>query len=409
MRFIYNIGIGLYYLAALVISPWNRKAKLWISGRKGWQEPLGKAFQPGDRVVWFHCASLGEFEQGRPVIEAIKERSPEYKILLTFFSPSGYEKRKDYEVADHVMYLPLDTARNARRMVKSLPLEMVLFVKYEFWFHFLTRIKKEGVPIYLISGIFRQSQIFFKWYGGWYRRFLDAFTHIFVQQEASRILLGESGLDKVSVTGDTRFDRVKQLVQSDYSNPALEAFASGAQVLVAGSTWEPDEQILEEAYQELPPSVKWIIAPHELSDSHIEKLQKRFPDSVLFTEFGNEIPSDIRVVIVNTIGHLSHLYRYGTLAYIGGGFGKGIHNILEAATYGLPVIFGPKHGRFSEAVELIERGGAFPVSCASELLSTVHQQLENSKLLKTTSGIASNYVSERLGATEKIVKIVCIK
>lgn len=409
MRIIYNIGIGLYYLAALLISPWNQKAKLWIRGRRGWQKDLERVFKQGDRVIWVHCASLGEFEQGRPVIEALKEQCPDHLILLSFFSPSGYEKQLNYKLADHVMYLPLDTARNARRLVKAVPLEMVLFVKYEFWFHFLKRLKKEGVPIYLASGIFRPDQIFFKWYGRWYRRFLDAFTHIFVQEEPSRKLLQHSGINKVSVAGDTRFDRVGQLAETAYSNPALEAFASGAQVIVAGSTWEPDELILQEVFKEISPSVKWIIAPHELSDSHLEKLQKRFPGNVLFTEMGKEITPGTRVVIVNTIGHLSQLYRYGTLAYIGGGFGKGIHNILEAATYGLPVFFGPKHGKFSEAVELAERGGAFPVSGAAELLSTVHQQLGNPKLLKTTSELASNYVVERLGATSQIVEKLCKK
>jgi 3-deoxy-D-manno-octulosonic-acid transferase len=409
MRILYDIGIGLYYLAALMISPWNRKAKQWIGGRRGWRKPLEKAFQPGDRVVWVHCASLGEFEQGRPVIETIKERCPDRKILLSFFSPSGYEKRKDYPLADHVMYLPLDTPRNARKLIDSVPLEMVLFIKYEFWFHFLTRLGKKGVPVYLVSGIFRPDQVFFRWYGGWYRRFLNTFTHIFVQQEPSLRLLKEHGFDRVSVAGDTRFDRVMQLAQSGYSHPALEAFAANSRVIVAGSTWEPDEQLLEEAYNELPSDLKWIIAPHELSASHLEKLQKRFPENLLFTGMGSEIPARVRVIIVDTIGHLSQLYRYGTLAYIGGGFGKGIHNILEAATFGLPVIFGPNFRKFSEAVELSELGGAFIVSGTAELLSTVHQQLGNPDLLKTTSERASNYVSERLGATSKIVQKVCKK
>ncbi len=409
MKFIYNIGIGLYYLLALFISLWNRKARLWVKGRRGWLKPLEKAFHPGDRVVWFHCASLGEFEQGRPVIEALKEKCPDRKILLTFFSPSGYEKRKDYPLADHVMYLPLDKARNARLLVEAVPLEMVLFVKYEFWFHFLTRLKKMEVPVYLVSGIFRPDQVFFKWYGGWYRRFLDCFTYIFVQQESSLLLLKDHGFERVSVAGDTRFDRVSQLPESPYAHPALEAFAAGATVFVAGSTWEPDEQMLEEAFKKLPSHLKWIIAPHELSESHLEKLQKRFPDSVLFTKTGSEIPAHTRVVIVDTIGHLSYLYRYGSLAYIGGGFGKGIHNILEAATYGLPVIFGPNYHKFLEAIELSERGAAFVVSETSDLLSTVHQQLGNPDLLKTTSKVASNYVVERLGATSQIVQKVCKK
>lgn len=409
MRIIYNIGIGLYYLLALLISPWNQKARLWIRGRRGWLGPLEEAFNPDDRVVWFHCASLGEFEQGRPVIEALKEQCPDRKILLTFFSPSGYEKRKDYPLADYVMYLPLDKARNARLLMEAVPLEMALFIKYEFWYHFLTRLKKMEVPVYLVSGIFRPDQVFFKWYGRWYRKILNAFTHIFVQQESSLLLLKDHGFERVSVAGDTRFDRVSQLLTSPYAHPALEAFADGATVIVAGSTWEPDEQVLGEAFKKLPSHLKWIIAPHELSESHLEKLQKRFPESVLFTQTGTDLPAQTRVVIVDTIGHLSYLYRYGSLAYIGGGFGKGIHNILEAATYGLPVIFGPNYQKFSEALELSERGAAFVVYESSDLLSTVHQQLENQDLLKTASETASNYVKERCGATLQVVQKVCKK
>jgi len=409
MRILYNIGIRLYYLAALIISPWNPKAKRWIRGRRNWHKNLEKAFQPGDRVAWFHCASLGEFEQGRPVIEALKERCPEIRILLTFFSPSGFEKQKDFPLADHVMYLPLDTARNARKLVRSVPMEMVVFVKYEFWYHFLSRIKNEGVPVYLASGIFRPGQVFFKWYGGWYRRFLDAFTHIFVQQDASAELLEKHGFSRVSVAGDTRFDRVNELARSPYKNRTMEIFTHKAQVIVAGSTWEPDEIILEEAYRVMSPGLKWIIAPHELSDRHLEKLKNRFPGSVFFTEAEEKMNPDTRVIILNTIGHLSSIYRYGNLAYIGGGFGKGIHNILEAATYGLPVFFGPNYRKFSEAIELTERGAAFPVSGARELLSTIHQQLGNEQLLKTTSGIASNYVIERVGATSRILEKLCKK
>lgn len=409
MRILYNIGIGLYYLLATIISPWNNKAKLWIDGRKGGLKALHKVFDPDDRVVWIHCASLGEFEQGRPVIEAIKENCPDRKILLTFFSPSGYEKRKDFTLADHVMYLPLDTAGNARNLLKSVPVEMALFIKYEFWFHILNRLKKKGVPLYLVSGIFRPGQVFFRWYGGWYRQILKNFTHIFVQQESSLLLLEEHGISNVSVAGDTRFDRVGKLALSAYSNPAMEAFSSDAAVFIAGSTWEPDEQILAEAYRELPSDLKWIIAPHELSRSHLEKIQSRFPGSVFFTEIEDKIMPETRVVIVDTIGHLSYLYRYGTLAYIGGGFGKGIHNILEPATYGLPVLFGPNYLKFSEAVELAKRKGAFVVPGAPELLSTVHQQLKNPSLLKTTSEIVSKYVCEGLGATSRIVQKLCKK
>jgi 3-deoxy-D-manno-octulosonic-acid transferase len=388
---------------AWVISPWNRKAKLWINGRKGWYQELSSAFEPGDRVTWFHCASLGEFEQGRPVIEASHERFQGSKILLTFFSPSGYEKRKNYEGADHVMYLPLDTRKNARRMLESLDLERAIFIKYEFWYHFLQKLKKQNVPTYLASGNFRSGQVFFKWYGHWYRSFLKCFTHIFVQKENSKDLLEGIGFREVSIAGDTRFDRVHELPQSPYRHAAMEGFCSGSIVLVAGSTWEKDEHMLARAYEELPEHLRWVIAPHELSTGHLITLQKRFPGSVLFTELNKEVPEGTRAIIVDSIGQLSYLYRFGTLAYIGGGFGKGIHNILEAATYGLPVIFGPAYHKFAEAVELAELGGAFPVGDEEALLSTVRQQLENPELLKTTSQIAKSFVRERVGATSRIL------
>lgn len=409
MRLLYSIGIRFYWLIATIISPWNRKAKLWLKGRRGWYEKMKRAFDPGQKVIWFHCASLGEFEQGRPLIEAIRERLPAHKILLTFFSPSGYEKRKDYTGADYVMYLPLDTRGNSKKMLELLTLEMVFFIKYEFWYHFLKQLKKEKVPVYLASGNFRADQLFFKWYGGWYRRFLDLFTYIFVQNNDSRELLSGIGFHRVTVTGDTRFDRVQELVNYPFQHPALESFGKDSTVIVAGSTWEKDEKLLAHAFRELSDQVHWIIAPHELSEVHIQSLQERFPGSLLFTELEEEIPEGTRVIIVNTIGKLSYIYRFGTLAYIGGGFGKGIHNILEAATYGLPVIFGPEYGKFTEAVELTALGGAFPVQNESELLFTVRQQLKNPNLLKTTSQIAEDFVSERVGATSQIVQKVCKK
>ncbi|MCK4879083.1 MAG: 3-deoxy-D-manno-octulosonic acid transferase [Bacteroidales bacterium] len=409
MTLLYNIGIRIYWLMAMIISPWNRKAKLWLEGRRGWYEKLKDAIDRDEKVIWFHCASLGEFEQGRPVIEAIRERRPSHRILLTFFSPSGYEKRKDYTGADYVMYLPLDTRRNAKKMLDLLTLEMAFFIKYEFWYHFLQQLRAEEVPLYLASGNFRSDQLFFRWYGRWYRRFLDFFTHIFVQNRDSKELLSGIGFHRVTVAGDTRFDRVHDLLQNQFSHPALERFGKDSTVIVAGSTWEKDEQLLAHAFRELPEEVKWIIAPHELSESHIRSLQERFPGSVLYTEMEEEIPDGTRVILVNIIGKLSYLYRYGAMAYIGGGFGKGIHNILEAATYGLPVIFGPEYRRFSEAVELTSLGAAFPIGSETELLFTVRQQLENPDLLKTTSRIAANFVSERVGATSGMLEKVCIK
>lgn len=409
MGIIYDIGIRLYWLVAWMISPWNRKASLWIRGRRRWQEKLKDAIGPADKVIWFHCSSLGEFEQGRPIIEESKGRFPEHKILITFFSPSGYEKRRDYPGADYVMYLPLDTRSNARQMVNYLSLEMVLFVKYDFWHHFLRRLKREGVPLFLASGNFRSDQLFFKWYGGWYRKFLESFTHIFVQQENSRELLEGIGFTRVTVAGDTRFDRVRKVAETPYIQESLEQFSEGAQVIVAGSTWEQDEQVLEKVYRGLPGDTRWIIAPHELSANHIQRLKKHFPESILFTELKGVLPPAIRVIIVDTIGQLSYLYRFGSLAYVGGGFGKGIHNTLEAAVYGIPVIFGPVYHKFSEAVQLAQLGAGFPVQDEKELLSTILQQLQNPKLLKTSSETARNYVLERVGATSMIMGEVCIK
>ena len=397
------MGIRIYWLVAWVISPWNPKAKRWVQGRKGWFEELTAKFSPGDRVTWFHCASLGEFEQGRPIIEAIRGRFPDSRILLTFFSPSGYEKRKHFEGADHVMYLPLDTRRNARRMIGVLGLERVFFIKYEFWYHFLGKLKQAHIPTYLASGNFRSNQVFFKGYGNWYRKFLSGFSHIFVQNEHSKALLRQIGFLEVTVAGDTRFDRVSVLPRTPYVHEALEKFCAGARVVVAGSTWEQDEQILARAFEKLPGDLRWIIAPHELSPDHLDSLQKRFPDSVLFTQLDGQVPPGTRAIIVDTIGQLSYLYRFGTLAYIGGGFGKGIHNILEAATYGLPVIFGPAYHKFAEAVELAELGGAFPVDGEEDLLSTIHQQLKNQELLKTASKTAQDFVHERVGATCRIL------
>ena len=409
MRIFYNTGIRLYWLSAWILSLWNSKARLWIRGRKGWHENLRKVFTGQDRVVWFHCASLGEFEQGRPVIEAYRERCPGHKILLTFFSPSGYEKRKDYTGADHVMYLPLDTAGNARRLVSSVTLERVFFIKYEFWYHYLNHLKRREIPVFLASGIFRPGQIFFRWYGGWYREFLENFTHIFVQHADSAELLRKFGFQNITVAGDTRFDRVLQVARTPWSHPVLEQFTRDRQVIVAGSTWEADEHMLEHAYRGLDRELRWIIAPHELTDAHLKNLCRRFPEHVLFTELDSGITADTRVVIVNTIGQLSYLYRHATLAYIGGGFGRGIHNILEAATYSVPVLFGPNHTKFLEARELIQMGGAFQVSGEEGLLSTIHQQLHMNRLLKTSSETAGKYVIARGGATLAILDFVCKK
>lgn len=403
MRILYDIGIRIYWLAAWIISPWNPKARLWIRGRRNWKNALESSPLQGGKVIWFHCASLGEFEQGRPVLEEMRRRFPGHRFLLTFFSPSGYEKRKDYAGADHVMYLPLDTARNARCMLRLLDLEMAVFIKYEFWYHFLKRLHRERIPLFLAAGIFRPGQLFFKGYGRWYRRLLRFFTHIFVQQPSSASLLESVGIDRVTVAGDTRFDRVSQVTGSEYQHSALETFRAGRNVVVAGSTWERDEELLRHAFQELPRETGWIIAPHEIRGDQLERLESWFPGAVRFTRLGKEVPEDSRVVLVDTIGQLSFLYRFGKVAYIGGGFGRGIHNILEAATYGIPVLFGPNYRKFAEAVELVEEGGAFPVKDQEAVLATLRMLFTDPALYEERSAVAARFVSRRVGATGRIV------
>ena len=409
MRLLYDIGIRIYWFGIFIASAFNTKARLWIRGRRSWRREIQNQFRDDEEVIWFHCASLGEFEQGRPIIEEVRRLENNLKILLTFSSPSGYEKRKDFAGADLVTYLPLDTRRNARLFIDSIPLRAVCFIKYEFWYHYLRTLKKHAIPVYLASGIFRSEQIFFKWYGKWYRKFLEGFTHMFVQQEATKTLLAEYELHNVTVAGDTRFDRVARIVDTPFKNEAIEKFVDGSTVILAGSTWEPDDKLLAYAYRELPSTFKWIIAPHELSQKHIKQLKSAFRESILYTEIEGDIPEETKVVIVNTIGQLSYLYRFGSLAYIGGGFGKGIHNILEAATYGLPVVFGPKFGKFSEAIDLVNLKAAFPVHSKEELLSTFQQFLLNEQLLKTTSYICQNYVRSKLGATALIVEMLLKK
>lgn len=409
MKGLYSIGIWFYWLTAWILSPWNPKARKWVRGRRNWESGLRQALVPGRKVIWFHCASLGEFEQGRPVMEEVRRRFPGRFILLTFFSPSGYEKQKAFEGADHVMYLPLDTGRNARILVDAMDLEWAMFIKYEFWYHHLERLRRKGVPVYLASGHFRPDQAFFKWYGVWYRTFLECFTHIFVQDEASAGLLHGIGINRVSVAGDTRFDRVKEVASTDFKDPLLEAFCGERVVVVAGSTWDRDEELLEDVKKQTGDRIRWVIAPHELSPAHLERLCKRFPGSVLYTKLKGALSDQTQVLIMDTIGMLSYLYRFAKVAYVGGGFGKGIHNILEAAIYGVPVIFGPAHRKFKEARDLVGLGGAFPVTDSASLLFTINQQLDIHSLFKTSSETARNYVLSRVGATSYILDRVCKK
>lgn len=406
MKLLYNCGIRLMDAGIRCAAPFNDKARLWKEGRRGLFEKLESL--ESQRVAWFHAASLGEFEQGRPVIEAFRERCPEYKILVTFFSPSGYEIRKNYSGADCICYLPVDTPKNVRRFMQLVRPEIAVFIKYEFWYNYLKAMKKDGTRLYLISAIFRQDQIFFKPYGSLFRQALGAFTHLFVQDDTSKRLLREIGIDRVSIAGDTRFDRVYTIASNAKNLPEIERFAQNAPVFIAGSTWPPDEELLLTLIDRYP-AIKFIIAPHEIHPSRIEKLRAaiRRP-SLRYTELTSESNLEhAEVLFIDTIGLLSSVYRYGTWGYIGGGFGAGIHNTLEAATFGLPLAFGPRYEAFKEAKELIAAGGARSISNADELIQWFDPLVQSPEATQQSGNICKQYVLNHKGATQQIIDEIC--
>lgn len=409
MKLLYIIGIWGYTLLIRIFSLFNPKAKLFINGRKNIFTLIAQKINPAEKHIWFHFASLGEFEQGRPVLEKLKALYPAKKIIVTFFSPSGYEIRKNYALAD-VFYLPIDTAINAKRFIASINPEIAIFTKYEFWHFYFKELKDQGIPLYLISGIFRESQAFFKWYGGFYRNILKCITYFFVQNKESENLLKSIGLNKVTISGDTRFDRVYENAQSPKQLNIIESFIDGAPTLVCGSTWPEDEKILSALPQEYP-NWKFIIAPHEIHESHIESIEKQFSvGSIRFSVFSSQLKvnsSQIsnlksKILIIDNIGMLSSLYQYGKVAYIGGGFGTGIHNTLEAAAFGLPVIFGPKYDKFQEAKDLIAIGAAKSISSIEELIDAFNTFLSN----QHAADAARKYVEDKKGATDQIVSVI---
>jgi len=404
MRFLYNIGIYLYQLAIFVASFFNTKAKKLRIGQAEAFAVLKQKIEPNTRYVWFHAASLGEFEQGRPVIEQLKKQQPDTKILLTFFSPSGYEIRKNYALADIVSYLPLDTASAAKRFVEMLNPSKAIFIKYEFWPNYLQALKAAGIPVYSISAIFRPGQIFFRWYGQWYKKLLQGIDHIFVQDKASLELLKTNGIDKVSIAGDTRFDRVADLAAQAKTIPLVEVFVKDTdKVIVAGSSWPKDEELLVR-YLKLHPDVKMILVPHEIHAAHIMGISKLLDGNfVRYTEATETNVQTTNCLVVDTIGLLSSIYRYGHVAYIGGGFGVGIHNTLEAAVWNVPVVFGPMYDKFREARDLIAIGGAFSIPDYETLEAKLDALLKDRKAGK----IAGEYVKQNTGATKLILKEIC--
>jgi 3-deoxy-D-manno-octulosonic-acid transferase len=356
-----------------------------------------------------HCASLGEFEQGRPVIEAIKTELPQFKIILTFFSPSGFEIRKNYDKADCISYLPSDTPGNAMKFINLVRPEYVIFVKYEFWNNYISELYKNKIPLYLISGIFRQDQHFFKWYGSFFRGMLLKFEKIFVQDQNSLDLLSGIGIEKVCLAGDTRFDRVIQIAGTARDIPKLEHFRGKEKLFLAGSSWKQDEEIIAEYINKFPVRMKWVFAPHEIDRSNIDRLEKLFSvKTIRFSEYV-ENDANARVLIIDNIGMLSSAYRYAYIAAIGGGFGKGIHNILEPACWGIPVAFGPRHDKFREAVDLKNRGGAKSFNTFDEFKLIVDSWIDDEKSYRTSAGAAAKYVKENTGATGIIIKEITQK
>lgn len=404
--FLYNQAINGYTAAVKVAARFNPKARLWVEGRHDLLETIALSLKNNDKpVVWIHCASLGEFEQGRPVIEAIRAGYPDYRIALTFFSPSGYEVRKNYNGADWVFYLPADTPRNARSFVATVHPIAAIFVKYEFWFNYIRELYVARIPIVIISAIFRQHHPFFRWYGFWFRRKLDMITRFYVQNESSGAMLRRIGLSRVMVSGDTRFDRVKSVAAQPFSHPIAEAFAGEHRVLVAGSTWPPDENLILALMKNPPVKIKLIIAPHEVDEPRIQQLHKDFGKSaVRMSKTNPEEARNAQILIVDSVGMLSHLYRYGHFAYIGGGFGVGTHNILEAATFGLPLFFGPNHQKFRETVDLIRLRGAFPVSSADCFISIFGKVATDDYIYHQAHRACLDYIERNLGATDIIMR-----
>lgn len=404
MTLIYNIIIHIYNLLIQITSIFNPKARKWVKGRKGIFDAIKNEVDGEKPLAWFHCASLGEFEQGRPVIEGFKKKFPDSKILVTFFSPSGYEVRKNYEGADHIFYLPIDTKSNAKKFLDLTNPDIVFFIKYEYWFNYIRQLKIRQIPIIGVSSIFRPGQRFFTWYGSWQRNMLKSFNHFFVQNESSKKLLEDHEIDQVTLSGDTRFDRVFQIAGNAKPFPLIEKFKGTGGIFIAGSTWPPDEELILELMASKPKGIKFIIAPHEVHKTRIDELMKKLPKgSLRFSEINSSNQETAPVIVIDNIGILSHLYQYGDLALIGGGFGVGIHNILEAATFGLPVLFGPNFNKFQEARELLAKKGAYAVKNKIEFINIAEQLINDRNFLDKTSRICKTYVDEKRGATAMVL------
>jgi 3-deoxy-D-manno-octulosonic-acid transferase len=403
MLLLYNIGIQLYFSIIWLVSLFNKKARLWVTGRKNCE------FLPYKDSIWFHFASLGEFEQGRPVLEQLKQLYPDNKIVITFFSPSGYEVRKDTPLADAVYYLPLDTPQNARKFIDAIQPKLAIFTKYEYWFHFFNEMHRRGIPLYVISGIFRPGQVFFKWYGSLHRKILGFVTWFFVQDERSKKLLQGIGVGNVTISGDTRFDRVWANAQHPKLIPVINEFKNRSKIFIAGSTWPQDEKLVASLIT-LHPNWKFIFAPHEINEEKINNLINLLPggSAIRYSQISNRKSqiSSYQTLIIDNIGMLSSLYHYGDIAFIGGGFGAGIHNTLEAAAFGLPVIFGPDYSRFKEANDLIALKAGFSIADEAGLKAVADNLINDEVFYNTARKKIQAYVKEHTGATSTIIEYI---
>ena len=406
MYFLYNILVLSASFFLNIIAKFNKKLKLFVEGRNQTFQKLSNVISENDKVIWFHCASLGEFEQGRPILEKLKEQYPTYKIALTFFSPSGYEVRKDYKLADVVCYLPLDTKLNARKFLDITHPELVFFVKYEFWPNILNELKKRSIKTLLVSGIFRKNQVFFKLYGGWMRKALNAFEHFFVQDENSKILLHSINFNNVTVSGDTRFDRVYEITKQDNTLSFIEEFKDNKYTIVAGSTWKEDEELLVKYINnEASENEKFIIAPHNIKKEEIQKLKNSINKKVvLFSEKEQKELNKYQVFIIDTVGILTKIYSYANVAYVGGGYTKsGVHNVLEPATFGIPIVIGPNYHKFNEAIDLVNEDACFVISDSKKLSVLLSKLFQLKQFRETAGNNALKYVIDKTGATTKIL------
>ena len=406
MHFIYSSIVSIAASLLEIIALFVPKIKLFVAGRKAVFPLLETKISPDDKTVWFHAASLGEYEQGIPVIEKIKEHYPNHKIIVSFFSPSGYEVRKNNSLADVTVYLPLDTLNNVSRFIELVHPEMVFFVKYEFWPNYLNELKRLAIPTYLISGIFRENQVFFKWYGGFYRKALETFTHFFVQNEKSKQLLQQIGYTNCIVSGDTRFDRVVTIVERDNTLDWMSEFKNKKTTVVIGSSWPKDEELLLQFINKSNSDCKFIFAPHNIKPEQIQEIKNNCSKkTILFSEKENQNLADFDVCIVDTVGLLTKIYSYADIAYVGGGFGNpGIHNILEPATFGIPIVIGPNYSHFAEAIQLVGLGGCISVNNSEQLEAILNELILDNEVRKSNGSISATFVQNNKGAVATIMK-----